>query len=258
MIRLDGICCERDGRPLLDEATLAVNAAELVVVAGGRGAGKSLLAAVAAARRAPDRGRVLVADRDVTGLQRSSLPFVRRNIAYLPASPSPTLLDDETAMENIMLALAVRGERVASAEAAARRMLALLSVDDRAERIVATLSAGERQLVAIARALAGAPPVIVLDEPVASLGREDRAAVLGALVAARETGAAILCATADESWAETLTTHGARRLKLDAGRIVGGAPAIALVPRVIGVAPGRPTPDPRPKTPAPERVRGGS
>jgi iron complex transport system ATP-binding protein len=136
-------------------------------------------------------------------------------------------------------------------------MLMLLSVDDRAPRTVATLSAGERQLVAIARTLAGAPPVIVLDEPVATLSREDRAAVLGALVGAREAGAAILCATAEEAWADALAAHGARRLKLEAGRIVGGTPAISLVPR-RGHAAAHVTPEPRPKTPGPERVRGGS
>jgi ABC-type ATPase involved in cell division len=64
-----------------------VNTGELVVVQGARAAGKTALLAICAARLAPDEGTVWISDRNVGDLQRSSLPLVRRNVAYLPPAP---------------------------------------------------------------------------------------------------------------------------------------------------------------------------
>ncbi len=227
MIRLDGVCCERGGRAVLDEVALAVCAADMVVVTGGRGAGKSMLLSIVAARRAPDRGAVWIASRNMVGLQRSSLPFVHRNVAYLPAVPP--LDDDETVRQNVVLALAVRGDAVAAAEEEASRVLAALALEACAERAVRTLSAGERGLVALARALVGTPAVIVLDEPAAGLDADDRSRVVGAIAGAKDDGAAIVCGTADLALAEALAARGARRVRLEGGRLAGDAPMIGLV-----------------------------
>jgi ABC-type ATPase involved in cell division len=229
VIRLEGVSLVRGGQAVLDEVTLAVNPGELVVVHGPRAAGKSALLAVAAARRAPDVGRVWISDRNVGGLQRASLPLVRRNVAYLPETPP--LLEDESALENVMLALGVRGWEVAASETGARRALFTLGLDDCRQAPVSALSAGERQLVALARALAGTPPVMIVDEPGAGLGAEDRARVAAALAVVRDEGSAVLAATADEAMAHALGQRQARRVRMEAGRISGGLPGISLVPR---------------------------
>jgi ABC-type ATPase involved in cell division len=229
VIRLEGVCFARGGRAVLDEITLAVNAAELVVVQGARAAGKSALLAIAAARLGPDAGQVWISDRNVGGLQRSSLPLVRRNIAYLPAAAP--LVDDDSVLENVMLALGVRGWELAACEAGARRALFLLGLDDRRHDPVTALSAGERQLVALARTLAGTPPVIVLDEPAAGLDADDRHCVVAALAAARDEGSAVLAATSDDGLAAAIVQRGARRVRLEQGRLHGGLPGISLVPR---------------------------
>src|SRR3954447_2419648 len=167
MIRLEGVCVTSAGRAVLEDVQLAVNAGELVVIHGPGGAGKSMLLAIAAARRAPERGAVSISERSLGDLQRSSLPLVHRNVAYLPAEPP--LLDDETVLENVMLALAVRGADVAGSETGAWRAMAMLGIEEHSERLAGTLASGERRLVALARALAGAPPVLVLDQPTAGL-----------------------------------------------------------------------------------------
>lgn len=229
MIRLEGVCFARGGKTVLDQVTLAVNAAELVVVQGPRAAGKSALLAISAARLSPDAGAVWISSRNVEDLQRSSLPLVRRNVAYLP--PAPPLVEDDSVLENVMLALAVRGWEVAASEAGALRALFVLGLDDRRGCRVDTLSTGERQLVAVARALAGSPALMVLDEPAAGLGNDDRERVLGALAAARDEGVAVLTATSDEAFAHAIVQRGARRMRLESGRLSGGLPGIALVPR---------------------------
>jgi ABC-type ATPase involved in cell division len=229
LIRLEGVSFAHDGRAVLDQVTLAVNAGELVVVHGSRAAGKSALLAICAARLAPDRGTVWISDRNVGDLQRASLPLVRRNIAYLP--PAPLLLDEDSVIENVMLPLAVRGWEVDASETGALRALFTLGLDDRRAARVSALSAGERQLVALARALAGAPPVVILDEPAAGLSADDRERVVAALSSARGDGSAVLCATSDESFAQEIAERSARRVLIENGHLSGGLPIISLVPR---------------------------
>jgi ABC-type ATPase involved in cell division len=227
VIRLEGVRLQRAGTLVLAHATLAVSAGELVVVTGARGAGKSSLLAVAAAGLRPQAGAVWIGERNVMDLQAASRPFVRRNIGYLPSEPP--LVSDESALENVMLALAVRGAPPAEAEAAGREALERLALAPLAERAVEALSSPERRLVALARALAGAPALLVLDEPSAGLDHEDRGRVLEALGEARAAGAAVLCATSDAALALGLAEGGGREVRLEAGRLVGGAPAISLV-----------------------------
>jgi ABC-type ATPase involved in cell division len=224
---LEGIGCQRHGIAVLDAVTLGVSGRELVVIEGSHASGKSTLLEVAAAARTPDRGAVWFAGRNTATLQRASLPFVRRNVGYYTAEA--LLVTEDTALANVMSALAVRGEPLAAAEAGALDALGLIRARELAHRQVGSLSSGQRRLVALARALAGPPPLVVADEPAALLGDEARVVVIHALVTARDAGAAVLAATADSAWADALVAAGGRRIHLDEGRIVG-APPIGLVP----------------------------
>ncbi len=198
-----------------------------MVLQGRAGAGKSTLLSVAAGLRCPDAGAVWLADRNIATLQHSSLPFVRRNIGYLPQET--LLLPHETVLENLMLVLGVRGDSVTAAEGKAREALALVGDATWEERLTGFLSAGQQRLVALARALAGAPPLVVLDEPGAGLGGDDLALVRQSIAWARRQGSAVLCATADPGFAEAMVDEGARQVHVEDGRIAG-APAIGLVP----------------------------
>jgi ABC-type ATPase involved in cell division len=77
--------------------------------------------------------------------------------------------------------------------------------------------------VACARALVAASPVIVLDDPSAGLDDQDRARLVTALQRARASGSAILCGTSDAALASALEQAGARRLRLEGGRLTGAA-----------------------------------
>ena len=222
-----GVSLGRGDRTLLARVHLSIAPGELVVVTGPRGAGKSLLLAAAAGAIDPQEGEVSIAGRGLASLQRSARPYVRRNIGYLPGEPP--FVRDETALENIVLALAVRGFEAAEADLIARRTLAGLGGGDdggRApeplgERLVRDLSAGERRLVGLARALAGPPPIVVLDEPSAGLDGGDRDRLLEALLEARAAGAAILCASNDGALVAALAAQGARHLVLEEGELRG-------------------------------------
>ena len=212
----------------VDAVSLEVRAGEMLVVDGGRGAGKSVLLDVAAARRRPDEGRVWIAERDVSSLQRGSLPFVRRNVGH--AGAEPEFMAGLTVLENVMLPLAARGEPPGRAREAGMRALGKVGVLGLAAHEPAALSTTARRLVAVARALVGAPPLLVIDDAVAGMSPADCGAVLSALSGAVEAGAAAICASADSSFGAAAMKLGARRLRLDAGRLVVGAGPLSVVP----------------------------
>jgi putative ABC transport system ATP-binding protein len=238
---LEGIGCQRNGVAVLDGVTFGVPNREIVVVEGAPASGKSTLLEVAATVRQPERGAVWFGGRNTTTLQLGSLPFVRRNIGYYVADAR--LVEEDSALANVMAALAVRGERLASAIVGAREALALVRASDLALRPAASLSSGQKRRVALARTLAGPPPLVVADEPAALLGDEARAVVVSALATARDVGSAVLVATADSALANALVAAGGRRIHLVEGRVVG-APAVELVPETdaLDASPVRPLP----------------
>jgi cell division transport system ATP-binding protein len=227
VIWLEAVGCERDGRVVLDTVTMGVARGEFMVIEGAVASGKSTLLEIAAIRRLPDRGSVWFAGRNVPTLQQASLPFVRRNIGY--SAPESLLLVEETGLANVALALAVRGESPAAAEAAAREALGLLGADELGPRKVGQMSSGQRRLTSLARAIAGAPPLVLVDEPAAPADEVTRERIVSALARVRDLGSAVLCGTAEASLAQQMVEAGARKINLAEGRVVG-APPVELVP----------------------------
>ncbi|HEY0712413.1 MAG TPA: ATP-binding cassette domain-containing protein [Polyangia bacterium] len=221
-VRLAGVTLERAGQTIVRHAHLTLAPGELVVVTGPRGAGKSLLLAAAAGLVTPREGSIEVAGRSLGSLRAVSAASaaIRRHIGYLPADPP--FSREESALENVMLALAVRGFPAERASAAAHRALADVGADGVAKRAVFDLSPSERRLVAIARALCGPPAIAILDEPTAGLGHGDLERLTGAFANARAAGAALLCASNDGGFIDALLATGARQVRL-ADRTLAGA-----------------------------------
>ena len=227
MLRLIAVNLRLGDRDALGDVTLEARAGELVIIDGGRGAGKSMLLEVAAARRRPDSGEVWIADHEVSRLQRGSLPFVRRNIGV--AAAQPRFLTRATVLENVMLPLGARSEPLDWAREAALRALGKVGAVGLSTADPGRLSLSEQRLVAIARALAGSPPLCLLDDPSGALAPADTGAVLSALQTTAESGAAVVCASADAAFVAAATRAGARRLRLEGGRIQAGPGAITVV-----------------------------
>lgn len=227
VLRLEDVSCVRRGRRILDRVSMSVRPGDVVVVEGPRGTGKSTLLGLAAAIARPGAGAVFIGGRRVQGLQKASLPFVRRNIGYLP--PDPLLLREESAIENVMLAMAVRGHDVLEAQSAAADILNGLGLEHAMHDKVMSLSMGEARLVALARALVGSPAVVVLDEPTAGLTREDSVLVAERIADAAAKGSAVLCASADGTLMAVMAQMGAEKLSLRDGRLLGGATRMRLI-----------------------------
>ena len=145
----------------------------------------------------PTAGEVTILGETVSGLDRDARARLRAQHVAL-VSQEPGLVPFLTAGENVRLGLALRGLDGEEVDARAAESLAAVGLAGVAERRVADLSAGQRERVAVARAVAARPRLLLADEPTARL---DLANALGVarllLELARETGAAVVCATHD-------------------------------------------------------------
>jgi putative ABC transport system ATP-binding protein len=180
---------------VLEGLDLELHGGLLHAVTGPSGSGKTTLLHLLAGLELPDAGTIEVDGAEVTSLDRSARAALRREkVAYVAQQAG--LVPHLSALENVELGLSVRGQ----AETHAPSLAALDSVGlaERATQRVSRLSQGERARVAIARAIAAKPTLLLADEPTSRLDGANAIAVailLGRL--ARETGAAVVCATHD-------------------------------------------------------------
>ncbi len=194
---------------------LELRAAERVAILGRSGSGKSTLLHLLAGLDTPDEGVVEVggvpmsaADNNARAAIRcADMGFVYQNHHLLP---------EFTALENIAMPLRIAGNTKHQAEAAAVELLADIGLADRATHLPSELSGGERQRVAVARALAGRPKVVLADEPTGNLDEENAVQVMNLLSALSESHAtAFLVVTHDTS----MLGNFDRILKLESGTI---------------------------------------
>jgi putative spermidine/putrescine transport system ATP-binding protein len=152
----------------LDGLTLTLAPGELVALLGPSGCGKTTALRLVAGLEDADGGRVVVGDRDVTGL-----PANRRDVGMVFQAYS--LFPHMTAHQNVAFGLRLRGVGGAERRRRAAEMLDLVGLATQANRYAHELSGGQQQRVALARALAIRPAVLLLDEPLSALDAKVRA-----------------------------------------------------------------------------------
>jgi ABC-type lipoprotein export system ATPase subunit len=179
----------------VDGLDAAFERGRLVVVTGPSGSGKTTLLHLLAGLELPDAGEVLVLGRELTRLDRSGRARVRREeMGYVGQQPGLTPF--LTARENVELGLALH--EVADGAERALETLEAVGLGERTEQRVERLSSGERLRVAVARALAPRPAVVLADEPTSRLDQPNALAIAVLLARlAREHGTTIVCATHD-------------------------------------------------------------
>ena len=210
MIQLDSIVWSA-GSFRLDNVSFTVPAGKYAVLMGRTGCGKTTLLEIICGLRQPRRGRVIVADRDVT----HELPG-ERGIGYVPQDGAmfPTF----TVREQLGFALRLRRRPSDEINTRVSELAGELGVAHLLDRLPQHLSGGERQRVALGRALAAKPKVLLLDEPLSALDeelRDDLAALLKRVQ--REHGITALHITHSRAEADTLADVVFR---LDGGRVV--------------------------------------
>jgi putative ABC transport system ATP-binding protein len=180
----------------LDRVSLRVAPGEFVALAGPSGSGKSTLLAILAGLDRPDAGRVFYDGADLYARDTEALTRLRREaIGFV--FQSHNLLPTLTALENVALAVRCKGGSAAGASTAAERALRRLGLGGKLARLPGRLSLGEQQRVAVARAIATRPKVLIADEPTASLDGAHGEQVLDALALLRDEGCAVVLASHD-------------------------------------------------------------
>jgi putative ABC transport system ATP-binding protein len=141
---------------------------EFVAVMGPSGCGKSTLLNLIAGLDVADEGEIAIGGDDVTGRSEDELARLRRRHVGI-VFQFFNLLESMTVLENVVLPAVIAGTRRRAAETRARDMLDLLGLADRAREMPGVLSGGQRQRLAIARALANQPTIVLADEPTGAL-----------------------------------------------------------------------------------------
>jgi lipoprotein-releasing system ATP-binding protein len=197
---------------------LALMPGELVALVGPSGAGKSSLLHMAGLLEAPSAGQVMIAGADASKLSERERTLLRRDtIGFVYQAHH--LLPEFTALENVIMPQLIAGKSYKSAEIEARRLLDGLGLSQRLEHLPAQLSGGEQQRVAVARALANAPRLLLADEPTGNLDPRTAAGVFDALVTlVRSEGLAALVATHNLELAAKMD----RALILHEGKLLDG------------------------------------
>jgi lipoprotein-releasing system ATP-binding protein len=160
---------------------LAVEPGEMVAIVGPSGSGKSTLLHLLGALDRPDAGAVEIGGRALTGMSGSALAaFRNRTIGFV--FQFHQLLPDFTALENVMLPGRIAGSEPRAVHEHAGNLLREVGLGDRLDHFPNQLSGGERQRVALCRALALEPPLLLADEPTGNLDPASGDHVFGLLL----------------------------------------------------------------------------
>src|ERR1700684_3362513 len=175
---------------------LTVRSGEFVAVMGPSGCGKSTLLNLVAGLDVPDEGSITVAGELVTGRSEDELARMRRQHIGI-VFQFFNLLEGMTVLENVALPAIIAGRRRKAAETRARDLLDLLGIGDKASAAPGVLPGGQGQRLAIARALANEPTLLLADEPTGALDSDGGQEVIELLSRPHGGGQTIILVTPD-------------------------------------------------------------
>jgi putative ABC transport system ATP-binding protein len=197
---------------------LSIGAGEFVAVMGPSGCGKSTLLNLVAGLDVPDEGTIAVAGEEVTGRTEDELARMRRKHMGI-VFQFFNLLEGMTVLENVVLPTVIAGRKRKMAETRAAGLLDLLGIGDKASAVPGVLSGGQRQRLAIARALANEPTLLLADEPTGALDSAGGAEIIELLRRLHASGQTIILVTHDPAVAQA----AGRIVRMRDGRIVDPA-----------------------------------
>ncbi|OFR88620.1 Macrolide export ATP-binding/permease protein MacB [Micrococcus lylae] len=214
-------------RPVLDRVNLTVHAGEFVAIIGPSGSGKSTLLNVLGLLDRPDSGEYRVLGQDTTAMSEAERDRLRSEMFGF-VFQSSHVLGEESVSVNAALGLRVQRVPVAERDERAGAALQMLGLSHRLAARAKHLSGGERQRLAIARAVAARPRVVLADEPTGNLDSQNSRLVVDHLRRLHAHGTTILLITHDP----TVAAAAARQVQITDGSLtefatVAAAPSVA-------------------------------
>jgi ABC-type ATPase involved in cell division len=208
-IHLAEVTAGYGGPPVFKGLDLAVDPGEFVYVVGPSGSGKSTLLKLMHGTVRPQRGAVFVDGVAVNSLRRGQLSKIRRQVGHV--FQTYELMPYLSALENVLLPLQLGHPTLRNATSYAVDALELVGLGDKLDQRPGTLSMGEQQRVAVARAIAAQPRVLLADEPTGNLDSGSSAEIVELFRQLNGMGSTIVMATHDEVM---LSRYPARAVRL--------------------------------------------
>jgi cell division transport system ATP-binding protein len=199
----------------LERATFAVRRQEMVFLVGPTGSGKSTIMRLLIKELEPSDGRIRVAGRDLADIERKKVPYYRRNVGVV--FQDFKLLPTRTVYDNIAYALQVTGASRKQIRSTLPDILRLTGLSTKLHNYPHQLSGGEQQRVAVARAFASHPPLLLADEPTGNLDPETSIGIMQLLYRINRAGTTVLVASHDNAMVDRMRR---RVIELKRGRIV--------------------------------------
>jgi putative ABC transport system ATP-binding protein len=196
---------------------LIVPSGDFVALMGPSGCGKSTLLNLIAGLDVADEGTIAVSGELVTGRTEDELSQLRRRHVGI-VFQFFNLLEGMTVLENVALPAVIAGRKRKQAETRARDLLDLLGIGDKVGTVPGMLSGGQRQRLAIARALANEPTLLLADEPTGALDSEGGQEVIELLSRLHAGGQTIVLVTHDAG----VASAAERIVRMRDGRVAAG------------------------------------
>lgn len=219
VIRLFHVHKHYGAQKALNDLTLDIYRNEFVFITGRSGAGKSTLLKLLYMAEQLTSGQILVDGLNLARISSRRIPFLRRKFGIV--FQDFKLIPTKTVYENVALVLEAFGRKPNQIAKKVKSVLRVMDMEDRMQALPPSLSGGEQQRVAVARAVAGDPQIILADEPTGSLDEESAAIIISFLQTFHERGATVVIATHDK---ELIRKIPARVIHLQQGSVSAPEP----------------------------------
>jgi len=199
----------------LSGVTASISRGEFVFLVGPSGAGKSTFAKLVLREELPTSGEVVVGGKNLVRLREREVPFLRRNIGVV--FQDFKLLSQKTAYDNVAFAMQVTEAPYRDIRRRVPEVLDLVGLRDKARCYPSQLSGGEQQRIALARAIANRPAILIADEPTGNLDPDTSWEIMKLFLDIHRMGTTVVVATHNKQLVDAAKK---RVIALDQGRLV--------------------------------------
>lgn len=214
IIRMFHVYKRYGAKQALVDATVDIAKNEFLYISGPSGAGKSTLLKLLYLSEPVSEGQILIDGMNLSRIPRRRVPQLRRKFGII--FQDYKLIPTRTVYENVALVLEARRKKRSLIEKKVKSVLRVVGMEDRLTALPPSLSGGEQQRVAVARAVAGDPKIILADEPTGSLDDDSAAVIFKLLNMFHSRGATVVVATHDKS---LIQNANGRVLQIRQGRL---------------------------------------
>lgn len=223
IIRLFHVHKRYGGKKALSDVSFEIAKNEFIFISGPSGAGKTTLLKLLYLGMAASEGQIIIDGLNLSRIPRRRIPFLRRKFGII--FQDYKLIPKKSVYDNIAVVLEARGAPRKTIRKKVRSVLRTVAMEDKRRALPASLSGGEQQRVAVARAIAGDPQIILADEPTGSLDVDAAEAIFALLREYHRRGATVLVATHDIA---LIRRTGGRVILLDGGEL----DVVTTIPRL--------------------------